>query len=90
MARRQEYSKRCGEDRPPRPEWEPVTPAKARVITIEVILPVDHEPKHTKMLGAALAILRTKEGFAQVVGQTYVEQSMADAGELLTVRSIDL
>lgn len=90
VGRLQEYSKRCGGGGPPRPEWVPVTPAKARIVTIEVVLPVDHEVEHGAMLVKALDVLRANDGFAQVVGRVYVEQTMADAGQLLAVRSIDL
>lgn len=89
-ARRVEYQRRVTPSKPPPPEWKPMRLAKARVVTIEVLVPVTHCEAHTLMFDKALALLRSEEGFAQITGQAYVEQSMAEAAEVLAQRGVEL
>lgn len=72
----------------PTPVWTPVTLAKARVVTIEVLLPVSHDYLQDTMLETALVTLRGAEGYAQVVGEIFVEQTLAEAAELLCRRKV--
>lgn len=72
----------------PTPVWTPVTLAKARVVTIEVLLPVSHDYLQDTMLENALITLRGEEGYAAVVGEIFVQQTLAEASELLSRREV--
>ena len=80
------WAGRSGPARAPAPEWQPVALAKARIVTIEVVVPRDVESGWVAMVEKALQQLRTEEGFAAVTRSICVEQTMAEAKEVLLLR----
>ena len=82
------WRKRAGPAKAPRPEWEAVPPALARVLTIEVILPRDSTLVEERMLEQALYGLRSSEGLAEITGIKYVCQDMREASTMLKLRKV--